>query len=145
MNIPGSNTRRFAAIIGRYKINALSLAACSLLLSSRLVVGQTFDLDFTRSFPFPFGSGPPGCSVILNKEFCPTVPLIKIPDVSVEVLAGNAQLLSVGLGQPNCVVIKMRLWVDHKGYEGRECLAPLARAVAHIEFPTSLGLEEVRK
>jgi len=116
-----------------------------MLLSSNITVADTFDLEFSKSFPFPIGSGPVGCSETLQKQHCTTAALTQPPDVAVEILAGNAQLVGIDLKQPNCAVITMRLWVDHKGYEGRQCLAPLARAIAHIELPTPLVLDGEKK
>jgi hypothetical protein len=115
------------------------------IIPSHFAIAQTFDLQFSKSFPFPYGGGPIGCSEIMTKQFCSTAPLSKTPEVAVEVLAGNANLLSIGLTPQYCLEIKIRLWVDHKGYEGRQCLAPLAHAVAHITIPILPDLEDERK
>lgn len=110
------------------------LLVSGILLPSTFVVAETVESEFSYGFPYLIG-GPVGCSKILDREVCATAPFTKMPDIDVEVLAGFAELQSSQLGRPNCVVITMRLWVDHKGYEGRECLAPLARAIVHIKFP----------
>jgi hypothetical protein len=120
--------------LSRNAVYAFFVIVYGMSLLTAPVLADTVDLEFSYGFP-SFGGGPVGCSIMMDREACTSEPLTIIPDVDVEVLAGFAEVKYSQIRPPNCVVITVRLWVDHKGYEGRECLAPFAHAIAHVKIP----------
>ena len=115
-------------------IQALIVILCANISLAMSAEAGTVDLEFSHIFP-QYGGGPIGCSVDMLKEACAADSLAAVPDITLRVLNGAAVIKSSKIVRENCIEITLRLWVDHKGYEGRECLAPFARAIVHVEFP----------
>jgi hypothetical protein len=98
---------------------------------------ESREIPFAVHFP-TLGGGPIGCSVVQERSACVAAP--SRTSVHLQVQAGFADLLRTQMSKDErCVSVTVRLWVDHKGIEGRECLASTAAATAHIDFSSTLA------